>query len=169
MNVLDYFAPSMDKADEISSENSNCGGSFNSGGTSNTSTGCRTVVAHRTLGTYPARLGTAPKHRGYSYSKHNYCRYCPTLNKTGKSPAQRQGLLECITKISCSSSNRIHCITCTRCNIFSKQLVSKQISVLEFIRKPPKSPASIVIRNRVERRWMHLLRTSTPHGLNVDD
>ena len=32
-----------------------------------------------------------------------------------------------------------------------------EISVLEFIKKPPKSEAGATIRNRTERRWIHLL------------
>jgi hypothetical protein len=44
-----------------------------------------------------------------------------------------------------------------------------EISVLEFIKKPPKSPAATIIRNRIERRWIHLLRTLAPQGLNMED
>jgi hypothetical protein len=44
-----------------------------------------------------------------------------------------------------------------------------EISVLEFIKKPPKSPAAILIRNRIETRWIHLLRTLAPQGLNMED
>jgi hypothetical protein len=44
-----------------------------------------------------------------------------------------------------------------------------EIHVLEFIKVPPKSEAARVIRNRVERRWIHLLRTPAPKGLNIDD
>jgi hypothetical protein len=44
-----------------------------------------------------------------------------------------------------------------------------QISALEFIKKAPRSPASSIIRDRVERRWMHLLRTCAPKGLNIED
>ena len=44
-----------------------------------------------------------------------------------------------------------------------------EISVLEFIKKPPRSPASVVIRNRVEKRWTHLLRCLAPHGLNIEN
>jgi len=43
------------------------------------------------------------------------------------------------------------------------------ISILEFIKKPPKSQASLTIRNKVERRWIHLLRTMAPLGLNLED
>jgi hypothetical protein len=43
------------------------------------------------------------------------------------------------------------------------------IHVLEFIKMPPKSEAALQVRNRVERRWIHLLRTPAPKGLNIDD
>jgi hypothetical protein len=43
-----------------------------------------------------------------------------------------------------------------------------EISVLEFIKKPPKSPAATIIRNRVEKRWIHLLRSLAPQGLNME-
>ena len=43
------------------------------------------------------------------------------------------------------------------------------ISILEFIKKPPRSQASLTIRNRVERRWIHLLRTMAPLGMNLED
>ena len=44
-----------------------------------------------------------------------------------------------------------------------------QISVLEFIKKPPRSPQAVVIRNRVEKRWTHLLRSLAPYGLNIEN
>ena len=44
-----------------------------------------------------------------------------------------------------------------------------EISVLEFIGKAPRSPAASIIRNRVERKWMNILRTCAPQGLNIDD
>jgi hypothetical protein len=43
------------------------------------------------------------------------------------------------------------------------------IFVLEFISKPPKSETAARIRDRVEKRWIHLLRTTAPGGLNLDD
>jgi hypothetical protein len=43
------------------------------------------------------------------------------------------------------------------------------IYVLEFISKPPKSLAAAAIRDRVEKRWIHLLRSTAPGGLNLDD
>ena len=50
-----------------------------------------------------------------------------------------------------------------------KELDDMNISVLEFIKKAPDSPASVVIRNRVERKWMNLLRSLAPQGLNIED
>ena len=44
-----------------------------------------------------------------------------------------------------------------------------EISALEFIKKPPKSPAASIIRNRVEKRWIHFLITLAPQGLNMED
>ena len=44
-----------------------------------------------------------------------------------------------------------------------------EISVLEFIRKPPRSPEAAIIRDRVEKRWIHLLRCPAPQGLNIFD
>ena len=44
-----------------------------------------------------------------------------------------------------------------------------QITVLEFIKKPPRSPQAVVIRNRVEKRWTHLLRSLAPFGLNIEN
>jgi hypothetical protein len=43
------------------------------------------------------------------------------------------------------------------------------ISVLEFIKKPPRSPQSIGIRLRVERHWTHVLRSLAPIGLNIEN
>ena len=42
------------------------------------------------------------------------------------------------------------------------------ISVLAFIKKPPNSDCSIEIRQRVERNWVHTLRTLAPYGLNKE-
>ena len=44
-----------------------------------------------------------------------------------------------------------------------------EIHVLEFIKKTPCSDAAKAIRDRVERRWIHLLRCLAPAGLNIDD
>ena len=44
-----------------------------------------------------------------------------------------------------------------------------EVHILEFIKKPPRSPQALTIRNRVEKRWIHLLRTPTPLGLNLED
>ena len=44
-----------------------------------------------------------------------------------------------------------------------------EITVLEFIKAPPKSPKAIIVRNRVEKNWTHLLRTLAPQGLNMEN
>ena len=44
-----------------------------------------------------------------------------------------------------------------------------EISVLEFIKKPPKSEPAAIIRDRIERRWIQLLRSRAPQGLNIED
>ena len=44
-----------------------------------------------------------------------------------------------------------------------------EVHILEFIKKAPKSPQALIIRNRVEKRWIHLLRTPIPQGLNLED
>jgi len=44
-----------------------------------------------------------------------------------------------------------------------------QITILEFIKKPPRSPQAIVIRHRVESKWTHTLRTLAPQGLNLEN
>ena len=44
-----------------------------------------------------------------------------------------------------------------------------EVTILEFIKKAPRSPQAQNIRNRVERRWIHLLRTPIPWGLNLED
>jgi hypothetical protein len=44
-----------------------------------------------------------------------------------------------------------------------------EITVLEFIKKPPRSPEASKIRDRVEKRWIHLLRCPAPQGLNTFD
>jgi hypothetical protein len=44
-----------------------------------------------------------------------------------------------------------------------------QISVLEFIKKPPRSPQAASIRNRVEKNWTHLFRCMAPLGLNIEN
>jgi hypothetical protein len=43
------------------------------------------------------------------------------------------------------------------------------IHVLEFIKKTPSSEVRAQIRNRVEKRWIHLLRSPAPLGLNIED
>ena len=44
-----------------------------------------------------------------------------------------------------------------------------RIHVLEFIRKPPRSPQAANIRNRRETSWMHTLRCLAPSGLNMEN
>ena len=44
-----------------------------------------------------------------------------------------------------------------------------EITVLEFIKKPPRSPEASIIRDRVEKRWIHLLRCPAPQELNIFD
>ena len=46
---------------------------------------------------------------------------------------------------------------------------SIKVHILEFIKKPPRSPEALIIRNRIEKRWIHLLRTPVPLGLNLED
>jgi len=43
------------------------------------------------------------------------------------------------------------------------------ISVLEFIKNPPRSEQAVTIRNRVERNWTHLFRSLAPRGLNMEN
>ena len=44
-----------------------------------------------------------------------------------------------------------------------------RITVLEFIKMPPRSPQAITIRHRVERNWTQVLRTLAPQGLNLEN
>ena len=44
-----------------------------------------------------------------------------------------------------------------------------QITVLEFIKKPPRSPQAIAIRHRVEFKCTHTLLTLAPQGLNLEN
>ena len=48
-------------------------------------------------------------------------------------------------------------------------ITDAEIFVLEFVKKPPRSEAGSIIQDRVERRWIHLLRTMAPLGLNTED
>ena len=50
-----------------------------------------------------------------------------------------------------------------------KGINDMEIHVLEFIKKPPSSEVGAQIRNRVEKRWIHLLRSPAPLGLNIED
>ena len=44
-----------------------------------------------------------------------------------------------------------------------------EIHIVEFIKKPPTSEVGGLIRDRVEKRWIHLLRSPAPLGLNIED
>ena len=44
-----------------------------------------------------------------------------------------------------------------------------QITVLEFIKKPPRSPQATTIRHRVEFKWTHTLRTLAAQGINLEN
>ena len=44
-----------------------------------------------------------------------------------------------------------------------------EITVVEFIKTPPRSPKATIVRNRIERYWTHLLRTLSPQGLNMEN
>jgi hypothetical protein len=44
-----------------------------------------------------------------------------------------------------------------------------KIQILEFIRLPPKSVRSISLTLQVEKAWIHKLRCTAPHGLNIFD
>ena len=43
------------------------------------------------------------------------------------------------------------------------------ITVLEFIKKHPRSNQAIAIRNKREKHWTHVLRTLAPIGLNMEN
>ena len=43
-----------------------------------------------------------------------------------------------------------------------------RITILEFIKMPPRSPQASLIRHRVESKWTHVLRTLAPQGLNLE-
>ena len=43
------------------------------------------------------------------------------------------------------------------------------ISVLEFVKKPPRSPQASTVRLKVEKNWTHLLRSLAPFGLNMEN
>ena len=44
-----------------------------------------------------------------------------------------------------------------------------RITILEFIKMPPRSPQAATIRHRVETKWTHVLRTLAPQGLNLEN
>ena len=153
------------------------------------------------------RLGTDPNKRGHTFCNLKRCRYCDLLNKSGNITSFTTGSSHnCMSNISCRSSNLIYAITCNKCGIqyvgqtsvrlkdrfvhhfrdielsnpdktvgrhFSQRnhqgSKDMTISVLEFIKAPPKSPKAVIIRNRIERFWTHRLRTLAPQGLNMEN
>ena len=44
-----------------------------------------------------------------------------------------------------------------------------KITVLEFIKKNPRSPQAVTIRNRRENSWTNTLRSHAPNGLNMEN
>ncbi|MCP3931901.1 MAG: hypothetical protein GY705_22730, partial [Bacteroidetes bacterium] len=44
-----------------------------------------------------------------------------------------------------------------------------EITVLEYIKKSPKSPQAVKIRLKRESHWTHLLHTLSPNGLNMEN
>jgi hypothetical protein len=44
-----------------------------------------------------------------------------------------------------------------------------QIQVLEFMHLPPQSERGRVLRLKIEKAWIHRLRCTAPHGLNIFD
>ena len=152
-------------------------------------------------------MGTKLSERGYPFCDRNGCRYCRLLNKTGTITSKTTGVKHnCMTKVSCRSSNLIYAITCTKCgeqyvgqtllrlkdrfvkhfqdidNARQDKVIGRHFSqrnhngyfdmaltVLEFIKKPPRSPEAITIRCRVENNWTHTLRTLAPQGLNQEN
>ena len=43
------------------------------------------------------------------------------------------------------------------------------IHVLDFISAPSKSPPALLLRDSLERKWMHTLQSLAPKGLNLAD
>ena len=146
------------------------------------------------------QMGTKRSERGFC--ERNGCRYCRLLNKTGTITSKTTRVKHnCMTKVSCRSSNLIYAITCTKCgqtllrlkerfvkhfqdidNARQDKVICRHFSqrnhngylnmaltVLEFIKKPPRRPKAITIRCRVEKNWTHTLRTLAPHGLNQEN
>ncbi len=44
-----------------------------------------------------------------------------------------------------------------------------EITVLEYIKKSPKSPQAVKIRLKRESHWTHILHTLSPNGLNMEN
>ena len=50
-----------------------------------------------------------------------------------------------------------------------KGIKDMSLTILEFIKKPPRSPQAIKIRASREKHWTYLLRSLAPIGLNMED
>ena len=138
--------------------------------------------------------GTSTKERGFNFSNKPLWKYWKILNKTGEMTCHTTGIVcPSMHNISCRNSNVIYCITST-CKSCGKQYVGEtlrrikdidqankekplpkheksdiEVHILEFIKKSPRSLQALIIRNRVETRFIHLLCTPAPHGLNLED
>ena len=44
-----------------------------------------------------------------------------------------------------------------------------EVHILEFIKRPPRSPQAQAIRDREETKWIYLLKTLIPYGLNLEE
>jgi hypothetical protein len=44
-----------------------------------------------------------------------------------------------------------------------------KIKVLEFMHLPPQSERGKILRLKIEKAWIHRLRCTAPHGLNIFD
>jgi hypothetical protein len=81
-----------------------------------TSTLTKPVEAAPPKGLPLKQSGTPAKRRGFNFCNTKFCRYCPKLNKSGKITSHSTGQeYNCMSNISCRSSNLIYCISCTLC------------------------------------------------------
>ena len=116
-------------------------------------------------------------HEHYTYMKNVSCRssnliYCLTCQNCGKQYVGqtlrkiKDRLYEHLRDIdSLNKDKPLGVLFSHNC----KENPAIKVHILEFIKKPPKSPEALTIRNRVEKRWIHLLKTPAPLGLNSDD